>query len=276
MRPAAPAAPAAAAAPAPAPAAAPPASKPAASPLLSRMRDMLGIFGSGKKAAPPAEPAAPAAAAAAPSSSAAGAPGGIARLLSFGGPKAPAALPGRSASEGSVIDLSDGGPGPSSGASTTAALPRAHEPQPRQQQQQQPAAAAPAGVPAAAGAAKPPRSMREVKHRLMETLRAIKEAEAGGYYDRAAVDKVWAGGGRLGLIWRGVRDPSELEQRVPVERVCLACMQQHPTCLHHPHKLHLLSPSFPCAGAAAAARVPPGGRVRAAQGSSGGSAAALS
>lgn len=165
------------------------------------MRDILSIFGSGKKAAPPADPAA-----APPSSSDAGGLGGISRLLTFGAPKAP---PGgaSTSSTSAVIDLSgDDGPGPSSAATAAGAgagafaapLPRAPEPQarqqplqPQQQQQQQPS---PAGGALAPAAAKPPRSKREVKHRLMETLRAIKEAEAGGYYDRTAVDKVGAPG----------------------------------------------------------------------------------
>lgn len=137
------------------------------------------FFGSGKKAAPPAG-----------GSAAAGAQGveGGGRALSFGGQAEPS-----SGSAGSVIDLS-GGDAPSTSFTTAASQQTAAGPQPRQ-------VLAPradngggsSGSGSSGGAGQPgkaPLSLREVKHRLMETLKAIKEAEGGGYYDRVHVEKV--------------------------------------------------------------------------------------
>ncbi len=115
----------------------------------------------------------------------------------FGGQAEPS-----SGSAGSVIDLS--GPdadAPSTSFTTATSQPASGAPVPRGGATQPRQALAPradnggssggSGAGGAAGQpAKAPLSLREVKHRLMETLKAIKEAEGGGYYDRAHVDKV--------------------------------------------------------------------------------------
>lgn len=158
---------------------APPPAKPAPSPLLTRMRDL--IFGSGKKAAQPAS-----------SSAAAGAHAvaGGGRALSFGGQPEPP-----SGSAGSVIDLS-GGDAPSASFTTatsqqTAAGPLRSEAAAQPRQALAPLADNSGGGGSTAGQpAKAPLLLREVKHRLMETLQAIKAAESGGYFDRAHVEKV--------------------------------------------------------------------------------------
>jgi hypothetical protein len=138
------------------------------------------------------------------SGAAAGEAGGSGRILSFGSRSAAAAAGGQQqagavpTSSSPVIDLSGDDP-PILPYATAGAPTRALGV----------GSSGAAGAPASAGAAaggggsggksegaeqqpkpKAPLSSKEIKSRLMETLQAIKAAEAGGYYDREKVDKV--------------------------------------------------------------------------------------
>jgi hypothetical protein len=166
---------------------------PVASPLLARV---FSNFWSGKQ--PAIE-----------SGGVSGQSGGSGKILSFGsrplaaagGQQPPGAGP-TSNNSSSVIDLSEDDP---------PVLPYATAGAPAHARGvgNSGATAAPASTGAAAGGAagggggdksdhpkqqpskpKAPLSSKEIKSRLMETLQAIKAAEAGGYYDREKVDKV--------------------------------------------------------------------------------------
>ncbi|KAL4427704.1 hypothetical protein ABPG75_001793 [Micractinium tetrahymenae] len=182
------AAPAVAAAAVPKPAA--PGSKPAASPLFARMRDML--WGSSSKQQPDGVEASTAAA-------------GAGRALSFGGqPGAPPSVPAAA--------------GPKQAAAQHAQQQQQAQqadrlPPPPQQaaphQPQAPGAAPPPQQPQAAAAAKAPRPHREVKARLMETLREIKQLEGAGMFDRHHVEKLRRRAARLAAEFQAGKDAEE-------------------------------------------------------------------
>lgn len=170
-------------------------SKPAASPLFARMRGMLwGSAGKQQAAAVPSGGAPPAARA------------GAGRELAFG--SQPAALGNAPAAPG-----------------TKQAMPQQAEQRPQQQapppqpqqagtrKDDQASGTAPAQpaqeLSQAAAPPKAPCSHREVKARLMETLREIKQLEGGGMFDRRRMEKLRRRAARLAAQYEAGRDAEE-------------------------------------------------------------------
>ncbi|KAL4444622.1 hypothetical protein ABPG77_002439 [Micractinium sp. CCAP 211/92] len=169
-------------------------SKPAASPLFARMRGML--WGSDSKQQ----------AAAVPSAGALSDPrAGAGRELACG--SQPAALGNAPAACGAKQAM----PQQAEQRPQQQAPPPA--PQPQQagtRKDDQAAGTAPAQKPPQAPAlAKAPCSHKEVKARLMETLREIKHLEGGGMFDRRCMEKLRRRAARLAAQYEAGRDAEE-------------------------------------------------------------------